>query len=77
MENDATACFDRMLPSLVMISLRAYGVPEELVTLIGKMLENMCYKIKTKIGISNTNTRKTHRYMALDKGEPAHLAFGH
>jgi hypothetical protein len=52
MENDASACFDRMIPSLVMLSLRAYGVPEEIVILIGKTLEKMRYKIKTKIGIS-------------------------
>jgi hypothetical protein len=52
MENDATACFDRMIPSMVMISLRAYGVPEEIVTLMGKTLEKMRYRIKTKIGIS-------------------------
>jgi hypothetical protein len=52
MENDATTCFDRMIPSLVMISLRAYGVPENLVELIGKTLEKMRYRIKTKIGIS-------------------------
>jgi hypothetical protein len=52
MENDATACFDRMIPSLVMISLRAYGAPEEIVTLIGKTLAKMRYCIKTKIGIS-------------------------
>jgi hypothetical protein len=30
MENNATSCFDRMMPSLVMVSLRAYGVPEQL-----------------------------------------------
>jgi hypothetical protein len=52
MENDATACFDHMIPSLVMLSLRAYGVPEEVITLLGKTLEQMRYRIKTKIGIS-------------------------
>jgi hypothetical protein len=52
MENDATACFDHMIPSLVMLSLRAYGIPEGIVTLLGKTLEQMCYRIKTKIDIS-------------------------
>jgi hypothetical protein len=52
MENDATACFDRMIPSLVMLSLRAYGVPEQIVRLLGTTLEKMRYRIKTKIGVS-------------------------
>jgi hypothetical protein len=40
MENDATACFDQMIPSLVMLSLRAYRVPKAVITLMGKTLEN-------------------------------------
>lgn len=32
MENDPTACCDRTIPSLVMISLCAYRVPEEIFT---------------------------------------------
>ena len=52
MENDATACFDRMIPSLVNLGLRANGVPEEIAKLIGTTLVKMRYKIKTKLGIS-------------------------
>jgi hypothetical protein len=52
MENDATACFDRMIPSLVTIGLRAHGVPEEITKIIGKTLVKMRYRIKTKLGIS-------------------------
>jgi hypothetical protein len=43
MENDAMTCFDRMLPSLVMLSLRAYGVPEEIVEVLGKTMRKMRY----------------------------------
>jgi hypothetical protein len=52
MENDVKACFDRMIPSLVMVSLRAYGIPEEIVCLLGNTLEKMRYRIKMKTGIS-------------------------
>jgi hypothetical protein len=52
MENDATVCFDHMIPSLVMVSLHTYGIPEAIVNLIRKTLERMRYRIRTKIGIS-------------------------
>ncbi len=52
MENDATACFDRMLPSLVTLSLRANGVSEAIAKIIGATLLKMRYRIKTKLGIS-------------------------
>jgi hypothetical protein len=54
MENDATVCFNRMLPSLVMLALQANGVPEAIVTLMGKTLVKMRYHIKTKLGIVST-----------------------
>ena len=59
MENDATACFDRMIPSLVTLSLRAHGVPDEIAKLIGTTLVKMRYRIKTKLGISKRYYRHT------------------
>jgi hypothetical protein len=50
MENDTTACFDRMIPSMVMLALRVHGVPATITTLIGNTLANMRYHIKTKLG---------------------------
>jgi hypothetical protein len=52
MENDATACFDRMIPSLVNIALRTNGVPEAITRLLGTTLVNMRYQVKTKLGMS-------------------------
>jgi hypothetical protein len=43
MENDATACFDRMIPSVVMLALRTHGVPTTIATLIGETLVRMQY----------------------------------
>jgi hypothetical protein len=51
MENVATACFDRMIPSMVMIAMRAYGVPANITPLLGKMLAHTRYRIKTKLDI--------------------------
>ena len=60
MENDATACFDRMIPSLVMmLALRANGVPSAITQIVGNTLANMRYKIKTKLGISNRHYSHT------------------
>lgn len=53
MENDATACFYQMIPFLVMLGLRANGIPEEIAQLTGKTLAKMRYRIKTKLGISH------------------------
>jgi hypothetical protein len=69
MENDATACFDRMIPSLVMLSLRAYGVPEPVVTLMGTTLEKMRYRIKTKIGISTRSYGHTEEQPIFGTGQ--------
>jgi hypothetical protein len=41
-----------MIPSLVTLSLRAHGLPQNIAKLIGTTLVKMRYKIKTKLGIS-------------------------
>jgi hypothetical protein len=52
MENDATARFDPMIPSLVNVALRTNGVPQTIARLLGTTLVNMSCRVKTKIGIS-------------------------
>jgi hypothetical protein len=65
MENDATACFDRMIPSLVNIALRTNGVPEAIARLLGTTLVNMRCRVKTKLGIST-------RHCSHSQAAPTH-----
>ena len=51
-DNDAMACFDRMIPSQCMTSGRCIGVQEGLVRLHLKISKRMKYHIKTAYGIS-------------------------
>ena len=50
--NDATACFDRILVHILTLCLRSYGMPKKLTIILGKLLESAKYAIKTGIGIS-------------------------
>jgi hypothetical protein len=50
--NDATACFDRILLHLLNLCLRSYGMPKKLTKILGELLRVIRYAIKTGIGIS-------------------------
>jgi hypothetical protein len=50
--NDAPACFDRILVHLLNLCLRSFGIPKKLTTILGKLLKVARYAIKTRIGIS-------------------------
>jgi hypothetical protein len=50
--NDATACFDRILVHVLTLCLRSFGMPKKLTTILGNLLEAAKYAIKTGIGIS-------------------------
>jgi hypothetical protein len=69
MENDATTCFNRMIPSLVMLALRAHGVPLALTTLIRETLVRMRYYIKTKLGVSTRYYQPTNEHPIYDTGQ--------
>jgi hypothetical protein len=77
MENDATACFDRMLPSLVTLSLRAHGAPIEIAKLIGTTLVKMRHRIKTKLGVSKRHYShsRDHPVCGTGQGSAGSMAF--
>jgi len=52
-DNDASDCFDRMLPPLVSLTNRAYGMPRELATLHGNTLKSTRYYLRTAKGLSD------------------------
>ena len=52
--NDATACFDRILPHIATVCLRSFGMPKKLTSILGLMLQYAKYSIKTSLGTSET-----------------------
>lgn len=52
-ENDASACYDRILVHLGMLAARRCGMPTNAIQIHADTLERMQYKVKIAFGISN------------------------
>ena len=50
--NDATSCYDRIIPSVSNVIARSMGLHTNIAQIHGDMLENAVYRIKTQLGIS-------------------------
>ena len=53
-QNDTKTCFDRILSHLAQIKNQSFGLPEEIAKIIGKLLHEATYYIKTGMGVSAT-----------------------
>ena len=51
-DNDAKACFDRIVMCYALHRCQQLGMPTEPCTMLGKYLDNAQYHIKTKLGVS-------------------------
>ena len=51
--NDATACFDRIMPHILCLCLRSYQMPPEFTSMLGDLLRYAKYAIKTANGVSD------------------------
>ena len=51
-DNDADSCYDRMIPSLVSLNNRAFGLPDQLAHLHGEVLRSARYNLRTNQGTS-------------------------
>ena len=67
--NDATACFDRILVHILTLCLRSYGMPKKLTIILGKLLESAKYAIKTGIGISKATYQHSDESPAFGSGQ--------
>jgi hypothetical protein len=67
--NDATACFDRILVHVLILCLRSYGMPKKLTTILGKLLEAAKYAMKTGIGISKKTYQHSEVSPAFGSGQ--------
>ena len=50
--NDATACYDRMIPSIVMLKCQRAGMPPSATKVVRTVLQRMQYYVRTAYGIS-------------------------
>ena len=50
--NDATACFDRIIAHLETINLHSFGMPQDLTELLGQFLDLAKYFVKKGVRIS-------------------------
>ena len=60
MENDAKACFDRVLPALAVLTCQCLGLPHIMAPFMFKTLCEMTFSVATSHGISQT------QYLAHD-----------
>jgi hypothetical protein len=67
--NDATACFDRILVYLLNLCLRLFGMPKKLTTILGKLLKVARYAIKIGVGISNETYHHSEESPAFKSGQ--------
>jgi hypothetical protein len=67
--NDATACFDRILVHLLNLCLRSYGMPKKLAKILGDLLKVARYAIKTGIGISEETYSHSDESPAFGSGQ--------
>ena len=51
-DNDATSCYDRILPAMASIASRKFGAPRGMTMVMANTLEEARYKLKTQLGIS-------------------------
>jgi hypothetical protein len=58
-DNDASACFDRIIVALGMLAARRCGMPTEAISTHAKSLELMKYMVKTVYGVSSDSYRGT------------------
>jgi hypothetical protein len=67
--NDARACFNRILVHLLNLCLRSFGMPKKLTTILGELLRVARYAIKTAIGISKKTYHHSDESPAFGSGQ--------
>jgi exonuclease III len=52
--NDATSCYDRIIPALAALLSRKYGIHKTICAILGTTLEEAKYKLKTMLGVTDS-----------------------
>ena len=67
--NDATACFDKIMPHILYLCLRSYQMPVEFTGLLGDLLRYVKYAIKTANGVSKEKYSHSTESPAFGSGQ--------
>ena len=51
-DNDATSCYDRIIPAVAVLASRKYGMPEAVAAVMANTLRGARYRLKTEAGVS-------------------------
>lgn len=67
--NDATSCYDRIIPSVSNVMARSMGLHKNIAKIHGTMLEQAVYRIKTQLGISTGSYSHTNEWPVFGTGQ--------
>jgi hypothetical protein len=67
--NDATLCYDRIIPSISNVIARSMGLHKNIAEIHGSMLEQAVYRIKTQLGISQGYYSHTEEWPVFGTGQ--------
>ena len=66
---DATACYDRIIPGLGHLASRSHGLHRFIAIVQGKTLEEVHYHLKTKLGITDENYQHCKAFPIYGTGQ--------
>jgi hypothetical protein len=67
--NNATSCYDRIIPSISNVIARSMGLHKNIAKLHSTMLEEAIYRIKTQLGISSASYSHTDEWPVFGTGQ--------
>ena len=67
--NDATACYDRILPSIASIASRSFGTPANVCYVMATTLLEARYKLKTSLGLSESYYKHCENFPIYGSGQ--------
>ena len=67
--NDATFCFDQIIPSVSSMVACSYGLHRKIAQMQGNMLLNAVYCIKTQLGISDASYSQSDEFSVFGTGQ--------
>ena len=66
---DATACYDRIVPNLAMVTSRTFGVPDEVTATNASTLLHAKYRIRTDLGLADESYSHCQSYPIYGTGQ--------
>jgi hypothetical protein len=68
-DNDATSCYDRIIPGTAMLISRKFGIHRNVAAVCGKTLAEAHYKMKTMLGVTEAGYSHCQAYPIYGTGQ--------